>query len=454
MGRCKCVLLFLLAFIALILIVFGNFEGRYFFFKTLAKLDNAGYLSEAVGTPLLRVTLISTIVACKGDYGICGRAELGQFFTRLGGPDVGYSPGFGHLNFVVDNHATYLDWIYSTELRRDPNIFIGAKLDQIHDGIIPHNTVLNLGTGDPEHTKRRQLISDAVGALARHPSRPTLITPGWAEKTGDEKIIMRLTGLNIFNWMFDIKLEDMHLDMLMEFNAVSGPIALGLGAGDQDTADTVQHIIKTLKAVIGDSQTGKNFVKMSDSRGYNTDERLTELTAVLMFAGFGGTSAYAVQTIERIRSDPALYVPMYLKDKVAFLKESARLNPPVGGIVLPSHLDMDVTMGGDMSGKQVKFSKDDLGVLWIPNANKDPKVFGGPDNSAEYALKFDPTRENLNKIMTWNGLLDDIENGYAPVPGTKGHAPRACPGAIFAIQIVEKVVDYFLPTADGKHTEL
>merc|ERR1711918_227463 len=145
---------------------------------------------------------------------------------------------------------------------------------------------------------------------------------------------------------------------------------------------------------------------------------------------------------------------MYLADKVAFLKESARLNPPVGGIVLPSHMDVDVTVDGDLAGTRLKFSAGEDGALWIPNANKDPKVFGGASQSVEYAFKFDPTRENLDKIMTWNGLLDDIERGWAPVPGTKGYPPRACPGAIFAIQMVEKVVDYFLPGPDGKHSEL
>ena len=37
----------------------------------------------------------------------------------------------------------------------------------------------------------------------------------------------RTAGLNIFKWMFDIDLETMHLDMLLEFNALAGPIALG-----------------------------------------------------------------------------------------------------------------------------------------------------------------------------------------------------------------------------------
>merc|ERR1712146_457734 len=101
-----------------------------------------------------------------------------------------------------------------------------------------------------------------------------------------------------------------------------------------------------------------------------------------------------------------------------------------------------------MTGRQLKVKKGENGALWIPSANKDVMLFGGPNYSEEYAWEFDPTRENLDKIFTWNGLLDDIERGWAPVPGTAGHSPRACPGAIFAIQMVEKVVDYFLPGPD------
>lgn len=437
-----------------LLAVLGTFEGRYQAFLGLAKASEAGLMPEKIEEIASKVVFISTILACKGDYGICGRAELGRFFLRQSGDKSGFARGFGPFKFVVNTHERYLDWISSTSLERSPNIFIGAKLDQIHDGIIPGNTLLNLGTGNPEHTKRRQLISDAITALARHPERPALNVPSWAAKDGDSSVIMRLTGLNIFKWMFDIQLEDMHLDMLMEFNQISGPIALGLAHGDAEQAKIVTNIVNTLKELIRKSDTGKNFVALSDERGYDTETRLTELTAILMFAGFGGTSAYAVSTLDRIRSDPAYYVPLYKKDRVAFLKESARLNPPVGGMVVNAHKDVHVSLDGDMSGKKLDVDAGQLGVMWIPNANKDVHVFGGPNKDEEYAFKFDPSRENLDKIMTWNGLLDDIENGWAPVPGTKGHSPRACPGAIFAIQMVEKVVDHFLPNPDGTHSEL
>merc|ERR1739841_474477 len=124
------------------------------------------------------------------------------------------------------------------------------------------------------------------------------------------------------------------------------------------------------------------------------------------------------------------------------MKESARINPPVGGIVYAHRKDATL---GRTSGRKpninVTVKNGDLAFLWILSANTDPSVFGGKEKSSDYAFSFDPSRDNLGKIVSWNGLMDDLENGWA-VPGTPRHAPRGCPGAIFALQMCTKVVEF------------
>ena len=71
--------------------------------------------------------------------------------------------------------------------------------------------------------------------------------------------------------------------------------------------------------------------------------------------------------------DCCRYVPLYLADKQAFLKESARLQPPVGELVVVAGADSTHRLTGDLK-RDLEIKSGSMGVLWIPNANKDPKV--------------------------------------------------------------------------------
>eukprot|EP01065_Artemidia_motanka_P032855 TRINITY_DN39828_c0_g1_i1.p1 TRINITY_DN39828_c0_g1~~TRINITY_DN39828_c0_g1_i1.p1 ORF type:complete len:483 (+),score=127.10 TRINITY_DN39828_c0_g1_i1:212-1450(+) len=397
-------------------------------------------------------SLIYTIAACNFDYSVCGRAEIASFLTRLYGWQPGIGPAFLQYDHVVLSHAEYVRMIYDVKLKRSPDIFILGNISQLVPGVVPRNTMLQLGTDDPERVKRRAVISEALGALKRHPRRPDLIIPPGVTRAGNSSEVAAVTGVNIFKWLFDVDLTEEHVRMLSEYDAIAGPVAL-FGRSSEDGAARAKEIYRTFGDLVGGSEIGRNFMRLAEERGMDASERLHELVCVVLFAGYGGTSTYTTTTVKRIRADPQRYVPMYKKDRDAFLKESARLAPPVGGLVYvagPCEGDAcDLSVGGELKGVKAKLTPGKLAVAFIPSANKDPSVFGGKSQSEAYALEFDPTRENLDKIMTWNGLLNDIEAGHAP-PGTPGHAPRACPGAIFALQMCERVVDYFLPTAQGE----
>lgn len=446
---CKFIIGPILFLLLIIVVFFATFEGRYQFYK-LSSLTSAEMAAlppeerspfvQSLLEKSIKVTFITTILACKGDYGVCGRAEFGRMWTRMYG-DSDYGGGIGQYKFAVKSHKQYVAEIYNPAMQRHKDIFVGANLTKIAPGIVPSNTMLQLNTDDPERVQRRKLMAEALTALKRHPTRPTLLVPDWIKPNGTD--FASLTGVNIFNWMFDIKLDDKHVRMLAEYNQITGPIALGLGTG-HGSEDRVVEIYDEMKSVIRGSKIGKNFMTMAEERGMDKEARLHELCAVLLFAGYGGTSQYVTATMDRIRSDPALYVPLYLKNKVAFLKESARIAPPVGGMVFVMEREATAKFYGERTGETMHLEPGDLGVMWLPNANKDRNVFGGPERSEDYANKFDPTRDNLDKLLTWNGLLDDIERGFTTDLSAKGHAPRPCPGAIFALQMCEKVVDYFI----------
>ena len=73
---------------------------------------------------------------------------------------------------------------------------------------------------------------------------------------------------------------------------------------------------------------------------------------------------------------------------------------------------------------------------FIASANLDPTVFPEP-------TQFDPTRDNLDKILSWNAPLDQVET-----------APRGCPGKALSQALVIKFVQYLLPALQAGHGQL
>ena len=76
---------------------------------------------------------------------------------------------------------------------------------------------------------------------------------------------------------------------------------------------------------------------------------------------------------------------------------------------------------------------------FIVTANYDPSVFKDP-------WKFDPTRKNLDKVLSWNGPVGSVGMGIAATP-------RGCPGHSISLAVAEQVVERFRPK-DSSSTEL
>ena len=68
--------------------------------------------------------------------------------------------------------------------------------------------------------------------------------------------------MNVFKWLFGLELTIDHAHMLAEYNAMMGPIALGLATG-HDIVESVSNVYATFGALLKESEIGQQVSKMS-----------------------------------------------------------------------------------------------------------------------------------------------------------------------------------------------
>jgi len=168
-----------------------------------------------------------------------------------------------------------------------------------------------------------------------------------------------------------------------------------------------------------------------------------EIMFVVGFAGIGGTSA-CVETVGQFLQ---LKIPRELpkdmidfgdfhsseqmiaafeKNSMAYIKEACRLNPPVTSA--SQVLKESVTV--DLAGRSFTLPSGTLNSYAIGLANRDETVFERP-------TLFNPERHNLDKALTWNGIMSNSgqdENVY----------PRICPGRFLSQDVAVIIVRYVL----------
>ncbi|KAJ1633891.1 hypothetical protein T492DRAFT_837283 [Pavlovales sp. CCMP2436] len=123
-------------------------------------------------------------------------------------------------------------------------------------------------------------------------------------------------------------------------------------------------------------------------------------------------------------------VPLWRRDPVAFLHESARLDPPVLSVAALAPRDgFAVRTAGRGT---LNLAEGVPMQLMLTHANRDPAVFFRPD-------VFDPGRPHLEKVLSWNGLLGQVKAGLTP---------RGCPGYALSLDVARLLVEAALP---GEH---
>ncbi|CAE8736853.1 unnamed protein product [Polarella glacialis] len=398
---------------------------------------------------------------CLGDYLGCVKDEaardmVNSFTWETGiGEFVPSSPsqlmnGDGVLPLHF-SHAAYRDVAYDLLAGRPPDMFVFSNKTSLPAGVMPDfepDILLNLDTGSEEHANRRKLIAEMLPALAKvrssgdeHFRVPTGVEASAAAISGAamgglKRKVFDTVGYNLFDWLFEVNVEN-ELAELFEYDGTLAPIVLGIPAMSFQGRRMAEIRMKIFYKVTR-SRVGKAFMRAADDRGMDGEKRLSEMVWIAMFAGYGGSSNLAFETIKRILTDPGKYTVLFRSDPKAFMLEAARLHPPVGGMNPMAY--RKETYHKLATGKTIKVEAGQIGIIFSSAANKDPQVFRDPYN-------FVPGRENAERLLSWNNEWGDFSR-CSTVAGCP-EAPRGCPGTFLSMRLVTATVDFFVGGIEG-----
>jgi hypothetical protein len=410
------------------------------------------------GLPFFLANLLLTgrhFAYCMGDYVVCVKDQVSSDMQQIYGYEAGVGmmvpPASRDPVPIFFSHEAYAAIAHSSKASRPPDMFVMANKTALPPGALPDlepDILLNFNTGTKEHSARRQLLADALPALAQKQTIEPVFSVPDGVKASDaavfgqsfaglrylslKRAVFDTVALNLFNWLYGIDVQDL-LSEHFEYDTLLAPSALGipvLATAGQKMASIRKKFFDRVVA----SQVGKGFIAEAEKRGMDGMKRIDEMVWITMFAGYGGTSNLAMETVKFILKDPAKHVKLFKKDKHAFILESARLHPPVGGMN-PISFE-NATSFTFRTARTLKVEPGSIGMLWISGANKDPKVF------KDDAKAFKPGRLNAERLLSWNnewGLFSSCET-VAGCPA----APRGCPGTFLSARIVTAVVNFFV----------
>ncbi|CAF4617124.1 unnamed protein product [Rotaria sp. Silwood1] len=164
-------------------------------------------------------------------------------------------------------------------------------------------------------------------------------------------------------------------------------------------------------------------------------EVLKLITIVFCVAGSIAPSKLAVTVIERLWSNPEKYVHLFRKNPHNFIKECARLDKVVPMVnVLATHdIANEIENEFKQKNENINIYPNTPIHCSTVNANRDKTIFQNPND-------FMPERSDLNKIIVWNGVEEDIMN----VDKTK-RPVRYCPGHDLSLDVIQYVAERFAP---------
>jgi len=447
-NRLSCFLFALLVGIPTIVGYFGLFmcpAGAQLLFRTEARLR-----SGMVATPLddrglfwhVRDSLIKVhlqlplfILASGGD-----RLTMYRSMHESNGDITPFSGGI-----AVHTYRGVADVIRSNNQPR--GFYLGAM--PVPERCMGRSTLIYVSTGEA-HAKARQFLLRNLRGLSHWSSEllPEPLAVGDFTQA-DEKWIKRAIARNLWFNLFGEKPDQELETNLYSYWSWGGTCVLG-ATFDKLTlgyfSKKVLNIRTKVYAAALATQVGKELHKTAVTKdGYSkaeSDAMLMQLVDGFMFAGLLGTGHLVTHTLERIRQSPAIYVPMWHKNPKSFLLESARVDPPVTSVtaVLGEEQELSIASGWGGTGfLKTRVPNGSTVQLVISEANVDPSVFGGSGKTVQRALEFDPlgrSEQELNQILSWNGVHEQV---------TKGTAPRGCLGYHVSFDIATKIISRFLP---------
>ena len=113
---------------------------------------------------------------------------------------------------------------------------------------------------------------------------------------------------------------------------------------------------------------------------------------------------------------------MFRKNSAAYLHELMRLDGAVQQFTTALESETMIVL----EGHKVLFPKGQAVNMVMQTANRDPSAFAEPD-------VFDPDRENIGEMLTWNGKLKHV------MARNYSGAPRFCPGYHLSMKVATEV---------------
>ncbi len=201
---------------------------------------------------------------------------------------------------------------------------------------------------------------------------------------------------------------------------------------------TLVRFLKIRKAFIRNRGKAQmiEFVHFCNDNNISVSDALNSITLIFIVAAFIGIDTPIWFGIEKFRNDAQKYGELYRKDKSAFLKESVRvlgMKPGTTSYVLAEDIKLNI------ANQERTVYKGTAMLIMTGQCNRDVEIFGGAQQSFEYANSFDPTRENLDKIIAWNAVEEFI------MSKDEETAPRQCPGHDVALFIMSMIMDMMAP---------
>jgi len=373
-----------------------------------------------------------------------------------GGDGVGLKAGEpGGKGMFVFAHKAVTSYMNQPDLMRNSDIFIASSVSEIWEakGLVPKGffpLVIQMNTDDPERIKRRNFMNEFFPALM-HP--PEMDVVGAATHAGltqrpwvltDASAAERLVSALLFQALFGYLPPNDILDAVHKWADYGKACAVGKCQPGTD-GPTVWGTFTKILASIEETQVGKAFLEAASQYGFAEPEaRLKEILFITNFAGVGGTSDNVGAALYAVHKDPTMR-QLFWENPESFVIEAARLYPGVAGMLTINNKHRTLTLG---NGRVVEAPAGQEFYTWNSAGNIDPTVFGGPQQSQEYARQFHPDRQNLTKMLTWNAELDRILacESTAGCPGAG--AARPCPGTRLALKISIEVMKYVLTVTD------
>lgn len=355
----------------------------------------------------------------------------------------------GKPGVFVFSHKAVTDYQNEPDVKRDPDVFVASSVSAHWEarGIVPKGffpLVISMDTDSPERIKRRTLINDVLTTLLTPPDSMDVASAAAASGlTGpwvltDDKAAERLVASLLFKSLFGITATQEFLDDVHMWLDGAKPCAVG--KCKPFTGTNVWETFTRIASVVEKTDMGKTYMEEAKKRGFDKPvDRLMEMVFITLFAGAGGTGDNVATALYMVSKNDKLR-PMFWKNPDAFVREAARLAPGVAGMLTKTVKPRTITFG---NGRVHNAAEGDYFYVWNSAGGVDPTVFGGPEKSEAYALTFDPEREHLDKMLTFNGELGNILACNTTV-GCPGTAARPCPGTRLALKIQVEVLKYVM----------